>query len=101
MTCTAMICALVRLRDRKQRARQLSASRPKAESHRKGGGWHYGSGGSDGRGVDYLNEEKQLSVFKCLTFWKNIDTLGSTIENSNQESHLQIPGLLVLGGFFL
>ena len=30
---------------------------------------------------------------------KNVDALGSTLENSNQESHLQISGLLVLGGF--
>ena len=49
--------------------------------------------------VDFVNEEKQLSVLNASRFGKNIDALA-TLENSNQESHLQIPGLLVLGVFF-
>ena len=60
MTCTAMICALVRLRDRKQRARQLSASRPKAESHRKGGDGIMGRVGRMGGVLIVLMKEKQL-----------------------------------------
>ena len=51
--------------------------------------------------VDCVNEEENIGSFLMLhVLQKIIDALGATFENSIQESHLQIPGLLGFGEVF-